>query len=112
LPVVDLSVIRPGVVGALEDALKIHKQRRIAGEQRDGNFRQGFVEPDRVDEEIFQVVEAVNRDVVLLSYPTRKPGVEGAVLPIFDILGTAATCKNKEEKRAIAPPFGGRDSLS
>ena len=65
MPIIDFALIWPGVVGALKNGLNIQRNWCIAGNQRNGDLRQSLVEPDWIDEEIFQVVKVVNRDVIL-----------------------------------------------
>ena len=62
--VVDRADVRPGVVGALEYLLQVQCHLAIGRQERNADLRQRLGQLDGIDEIVFQVIEAVNADVV------------------------------------------------
>jgi len=63
--VIDLTSVRPCVIAAVEHSLKIERDRRITGQKGDLNRRQWFLEVHWVDVIRFNVVEGMDRDVIV-----------------------------------------------
>src|SRR5208337_5305740 len=63
--VIDLTSVRSRVIAAVEHNLKIERDRRITGQKGDLNRRQWFLEVHWVDVKRFNVVEGMNRDVIV-----------------------------------------------
>src|SRR5262249_3376000 len=75
--IADLARVRAGVVAAVEDRLEGERHRWGTGQEGDGDRWQAVLETDRVDEERLEVVEAVNRDVVIERPTLGENSVQG-----------------------------------
>ncbi len=63
--VIDFTSVRPCIIAAVEHSLEIERDRRITGQKGDLNRRQWFLEVHWVDVIRFDVVEGMDRDVIV-----------------------------------------------
>src|SRR5208337_122533 len=74
--VIDLTSVRPCVIAAVEHSLEVERDHRITGQKGDLNRRQWFLEVHWVDVICFDVVEGMDRDVIVEWSTSRQSRLE------------------------------------